>query len=95
MTTDLPYRALWRRELNAGLYGQDPQLTSTWRLDGLWKAAVLQHQAEDTLQMLQESLDANDHPDTIQHFLEQYEAECDACHRAFLGGIDARADVAA
>ena len=91
--TALPYRALWRRELDAGLYGQNSQLTSTWKLDGLWLAAVLQHKAEESERMLQEALDADDHPDVIQHFLEQYEADCDACHRAFLDGeaIDAAA----
>lgn len=82
--SDLPYKALWRREVSAGLYGQQMALTATWKLDGLWRAACLQNQAEDTERMLQESIDANDHPDTIAHFLEQYEAECAACHAAFL-----------
>jgi hypothetical protein len=36
--------------------------------------------------MLQEALDANDHPDTIRHFLEQYEAECRRCDQIFLDG---------
>jgi hypothetical protein len=91
MTGDLPYRALWRRELDLGVNGQNPAITSTWKLDHLWRAAVLQHKAEDSLQMLQESIDANDHPDTIAHFLEQYEADCEECHRVFADGEARRA----
>ena len=87
--TGLPYRTIWRRELEAGLRGQDPSRPSTWKLDHLWRASVLQHRAEESLQFLQESMDDNAHPDTIAHFLEQYEADCDACHRAFLAGEEA------
>jgi hypothetical protein len=91
--TGLPYRALWRRELNAGLYGQDPQRTSTWKLDHLWLASVLQHRAEETLVMLNEAIEAGDHPDTVAHFLEQFEADCALCHRTFAEG-EARAAAA-
>lgn len=84
--TALPYRALWRRELNAGLYGQHPALTATWKRDHLWLAAVYQHQAEETERMLRDAMDAHDHPDVIRHFLVQYEADCARCHRIFLDG---------
>lgn len=87
--TDLPYRAMWRRELNARAYGQNPDLTATWKLDHLWLASVLQHKAEESEIMLQEALDANDHPDTIAHFLAQYEDDCAECHRVFLAGEEA------
>ena len=83
--SDLPYRALWRQELNAGLRGQHPQLTATWTLDGLWRAACLQYQAEDVLVMLGEAIDANDAPHVIASFLEKYRLACEACARAFLG----------
>lgn len=84
--TGLPFRALWRRELNARLYGQDPDRPSTWKLDHLWRASVLQHQAEDTLVMLNEAIEAGDHPDTIAHFYAQFEADCKRCHETFLEG---------
>lgn len=84
--SDLPYRALWRQELNAGLRGQHSQLTATWKLDNLWRAAVLQYQAEELLVMLGEAVDANDAPHVIASFLEKYNAACAACAVAFLGG---------
>jgi hypothetical protein len=83
--TYLPYRTLWRAELRDGVNGQRPDLTATWTLDNLWAAAVLQHKAEESERMLQETLDyEHAHPDTIRHFLEQYEADCRACDEAFL-----------
>lgn len=83
--TPLPYRTLWRQELRAGVNGQKPDLTATWVLDNLWAAAVLQHKAEETERMLRETLDyEHAPPETIRHFLEQYEADCRACDDAFL-----------
>lgn len=91
----LPYRALWRRELNAGVGGQKPDLTSSWRLDNLWLASVLQHKAEESERMLQEALDyEHAHPDTIAHFLEQYEADCRECDRVFIDGEAGVSDAA-
>ena len=86
---ELPYIDLWRRELYAGRDGQRPDAVSTWKFDGLLRAANLQHKAEETARMLEETLAyPYAHPDTIRHFLEQYERECDDCHRAFLNGLE-------
>lgn len=86
----LPYRALWRREINGRLSGQNPDVPSTWVRDHLWGAAVLQHRAEETERMLQEVLDyPYPHPETVAHFLAQYEADCAACHAEFLRGEEA------
>ena len=91
--TGLPYRALWRSELNAGRNGQNPDLTATWKLDHLWRAAVLQNWAEESLRMLNESIEAGDHPDTIAHFYEQFQADCERCHQTFADG-EAKANAA-
>lgn len=90
--TMLPYIALWRKELYAGVGGQNPDVIATWRRDGLWRAANLQHHAEETERMLRECLETNAHPDTIRHFLDQLEAECKACDEEFLGGLMAQED---
>jgi hypothetical protein len=84
--TGLPYRDMWRRALNAGVGGQNPAVTSTWKLDHLWRASVLQHRADESLQMLEEAMNAGDHPDTVAHFARQFEADCAECHSVFAEG---------
>ena len=80
----LPYRARWEQELRAGVAGQDRQRPSTWRLDGLWRAACLQAEAEDFEQELKIALDHEAPAHTIRAMVSEIEHIRAAAHAAFL-----------
>lgn len=81
--TDLPYRALWERELRAGLYGQDRMKPSTWKLDGLYRAVCFQARAEEMEIMLADALRDGIHPDSVAGLLEELEDDKAAAHEVF------------
>lgn len=82
--TDLPYRAIWERELRAGMYGQDRMKPSTWKIDGLYHATCWQARAEDMEQMIAEAMDRGAHVDSIAGLLQRLEFDKDMAHKAFL-----------
>lgn len=43
----MTYRELWEAELCAGVGGQQRHLSSTWKLDGLWRAACYEASATE------------------------------------------------
>lgn len=53
-------RALWEREVRAGLHGQDRQRPGTWVNDGLWLAACWEAAAADDLAQSRAATDRGD-----------------------------------
>lgn len=81
--TDLPYRAIWERELRAGMNGQDRMTPSTWRIDALYRAACWQTKAEEAEAALALALEQNAHPDTIAALIEELDHEVEMAHHVF------------
>lgn len=80
----LPYRAIWERELAAGMYGQDRQRPATWKMDALYRAVCWQIKAEETEDILALALDQEAHVDTIAALVEEVDRARDAAHEAFV-----------
>ena len=81
--TDLPYRAIWERELRAGMYGQDRMRHSTWKIDALYLAVCQQCKAEDAEAALALALAQGAHPDSIEALVAELDRECERAHDIF------------
>lgn len=82
---ELPYRAIWLRELRAGKHGQRLDLTSTWRLDGLWRATCRQSRVEEAQRLLGSAIDHGAHSTVLAALLRDIDWEREQAHRAYLG----------
>lgn len=80
----LPYRAIWERELKSGMYGQDRQKPSTWRIDALYRAVLQQIKAEEAEDSLALALDQGAHADTIASLVAEVHREREQAHRIYL-----------
>jgi hypothetical protein len=86
----IPYRDIWERELRAGKGGQRRECSSTWRLDGLWRAVCYQLRAEESERLLASAIDNGALPCALAALLDEYEREWEQAHRAF---VDSRSGV--
>lgn len=81
---ELPYRAIWEREVGAGLFGQDRRKPGTWRHDALYRAMLWQIQADESEALLASALDNGAHPDTIAGLLRDVEDFHEKAHAVFV-----------
>lgn len=81
--TDLPYRAIWERELRAGLYGQDRMKPSTWRMDGLYRAVCYQARAEEMERTIADALRDGIHEDSVEGLLAELDDDIAMAHHVF------------
>jgi hypothetical protein len=78
------YRAVWHRELRAGRDGQHGDQPSTWKLNGLWRAACRQARIEELQLLFTVAVNAGANTELLAGLLDDLEREWQAAHAAFL-----------
>ncbi len=78
------YRAAWLRELRDGRDGQRLDQPATWRLDGLWRAAVRQSRIEEAEQLFTTMVNVGVSIELLAILLTEIEREWQGAHAVFL-----------